>query len=347
MARRQCAFNSATALRRVFMPSNLGASDCLHVTRILVPALVTPSSSHQVRAYAYWDSNSARTAGTWGKPYANNVYRDPVLSTALGRKEKPADVHKPGPRVKTKMARLPRDEEIRQPYVHIQEEPNEAERVTRAGQEGRKGQEAQESEEGEEGEQVVETIEEKIFRRYGRLSDAMDLKHVLAGLNLKEQSLHVIAMPDTEGLVRWPVCRIVNKKEEYQKQQLEKEKQKKVKASSKQKEMEINWVVAPYDLEHKLKQLQKFLEKGYKVQVLLLKKAKANMKGKEAEGKALLEKIEQATAEVQGAKEWKKREGGLLGSMKIFLQGSPQGSSQPTEKKAARDSEEDGEISTA
>lgn len=314
MAGPKCAFNSATALRRVFMPSNLGASDCLHVTRIFVPALVAPSSPQQVRAYSYWDANTNRPAGTWGMPSFSNAYLDTAMSPAPARKEKkPLDENRPGPRVKTKMARLPRDDEIRQAYVHIKEEPGP----------------------GEEDD--------------GQLSDALDLKSVLAGLDRKTQSLHVIAMPEPGNpQVRWPICRIVNKKEELAKLQFEKQQQKKQKATSKQKDMEINWVVGPHDLEHKLKQLQRFLAKGYKVQVLLLKKVNAKVKAKDKEAKALLEKIEQATAEVQGSKEWKKREGELLRTMKIFLQGHLQ-SNKPQEKtkEAAQDSEKDAEMSSA
>lgn len=305
MAVTNCAFNTATALRRVFMPSNLGASDCLHVTRIFVPALLAPSSQ-QIRTHSYWEERPSKP-GAWGSatstlynPYRDLAKPDARIPTPMRRQREREDENRPGPRVKAKLARLPRDEEIRPPYVYI----------------------TKVDENGEE-----------------RLSDLQEVKRILARLDRKVESLQAVVMqnPEDPSAPKWPICKIVNKKEELAKQQFDKEQARKKKAAAKAKEMEINWAVGPHDLEHKLRTLHKFLAKGYKVQVLLLRKQGSKVKVQPKDANALVDKIVETTAEVPGAKEWKKREGQLLGSLRIFLQGKLQEkdvASQPSEADA-------------
>lgn len=332
MAGNICAFNSATALRRVFMPFKLGASG-LHVTRIFVPSLVATTPQQQIRAASssYWSSGPPKTFGnntTRTAPlpssYHNSVdrlTRSLPPNGANPRKFERGEVenrnmNKPGPRVKTKLARLPRDAEIMEPHVRVL------------------------SEQEDDGE--------------SQPSEIRRVKEVLAELDLKTQSLQVTFMPEpgTGGL---PICRIVNKKEEFLKQKLEKEQEKKQKAASKEKQMELNWALAPHDLEHKMKQMQKFLAKGYRVQVLLLKKRGAKVLAKAKEANALIDKIVEATAEVPGSKEWKSREGNLLATMKIFLQGKAQETTEQAvqergskkSKKMLQSSEADAEVSSA
>lgn len=195
------------------------------------------------------------------------------------------DENRPGPRVKSKLGRLPRDDEITWPYVFVK----------------------MPSEDGHE-----------------PLSGPRPVKEVLAELDLRKCSLQAVVMPqpDNEDAPRWPICKIVNKKEELARAKAQKERKKQ--AVVKEKELELNWVLAPHDLEHKLKTLQKFLAKGYKVQVLLLKKRSSKARIADKDAKALLERIEAAVEEVTGSKEWKKREGQVLGSLRLFLQGSAQ-----------------------
>lgn len=289
MAVSNCAFNSAAALRRVFIPSSLDKSSCLHVTRILVPAFLPPAHQ-QARAYSRWGSPQAKSqAGTWASPdlgrLANNT-RPAAHEGSFQKQSKlpPRNLDKPGPRVKTKLARLPRDDEIRERYVHIKQVDSDG----------------------------VE-----------RLSGLLEVRHLLTKLDRKSQSLEVQYMPDPKDpdSPQWPVAKIVNKKEELARKQKEKEQQKKQAAANKEKELEFNWALAPHDVEHKLRTLQKFLAKGYKVQLLLLKKAGKGAKATKKEAETLLEKIVEAIAEVPGSKEWKGREGQLLGSMRVFIQG--------------------------
>ncbi|KAF3770962.1 hypothetical protein M406DRAFT_222299, partial [Cryphonectria parasitica EP155] len=179
--------------------------------------------------------------------------------------------------------RLPRDDEIRHPFVFLKEVWDDG----------------------------VE-----------RLSEPQQVKGLLATLDRKTQSLQVTYFPNYEEQdeIQWPIAKIVNKKEEHQRLQHEKEERKKKAASNKEKELEINWSLTPHDLEHKVKNLQRFLAKGWKVQVLLLKKSGTKAQAKEKDAQILVDRILEAAAEVKGSKEWKGREGKLLGSLKLFLQ---------------------------
>lgn len=294
----KCAFNSAPALRRVFIPSNLDTTSCLHVTRIFVPALLPPAQQQQARVYSkWWNSQTKPFAGSWASDPLSELYQKNRSRTQAAptlqpqrppRSQPPKNLDKPGPRVATKLARLPRDDEIRQPYVHFME-------MSFDGVEG--------------------------------LSEPRSVREILARLDRKTESLEVQSLPeslDPESL-KWPLAKIVNKKEELARKQKEKERQKKQASANKEKELEFNWALAPNDIEHKLRTLKRFLAKGWKVQLLLLRKAKKGVKATSTEdAEALLQKIVEATADVPGSKEYKSREGKLLGSMKIFLQGKLQ-----------------------
>lgn len=293
----QCVFNPAVALRRVFIPSNYGSSHSLHLTRIFVPALLALPT----QARAYWagrDNGSSKAppraiSAIFDRDSYARTPRPTAASslnarrTARPQQKKVADPDAPGPRVGVKLGRMPRDNEIDWPYVYVKT----------PGVEG--------------------------------LDTPRPIKEVLAELDPKTTYLEAVTVPkaDDRSSPRWPVCRIVNKKEELAKMKDLKERKKK--GAVKEKELELNWTLAPHDLDHKLKTLQKFLSKGYKVQLLLQKKARAKVTANQEDAKTLIEKVTKAVEEVKGAKEWKGREGQVLGRYMIFLQGKVQDEAAP------------------
>jgi len=122
----------------------------------------------------------------------------------------------------------------------------------------------------------------------------------------------------------YPICRIVDVKAERAAQQL-KEKDEMHRLSVRTKELELNWAIAPNDLERSLKQLRNFLEKGYFVQVSLLRKFKRGKRvATEDEVKALLQRVDEAIKEISGVRETKKREGVMGKQLKLSLQGTKQ-----------------------
>ncbi|KAF9363794.1 hypothetical protein BGX34_003299 [Mortierella sp. NVP85] len=62
-----------------------------------------------------------------------------------------------------------------------------------------------------------------------------------------------------------PICKLVSKKELYQKAKAEKQAKKANELSK--KELQLNWATDPHDLDHKLTKFKSFLEKGYRVEV--------------------------------------------------------------------------------
>lgn len=277
----KCAFNPAVALRRVFMPATLGNSSYLHVTRIFVPALIA-SSLYQARA------------ASWSSPHSN---RNNNGSRSVVRREQPR-------RVKVKLGRLPRDDEIREPYVYVIESSDQHGRPVLSGQQR--------------------------------------TQHVLADLDLDTYSLQVVDMnlPDDQEL-DWPVCRVVNKREALEK--AKKDKERKKTQTIKEKTLELNWALAPHDQEHKLRTMQKFLAKGNRVQVVLMKKQNGKAKATSKDAQALVDRIIQAVEEVPGSTEWKKREGALLGTLKINLQGKAQVKAKDEGKGRAEEEDADAE----
>lgn len=228
-----------------------------------------------------------KPASTSSVPFPPSSYNIPPPKPAPV-KERPVDLNKPGPRVRTKLARLPRDDEIRAPYVFLQEKDAD----------------------GNELQGMRESVPK-----------------ILAKLDRKSESLQVVvdSNADDPNAPRWPVAVIVNKKEELARAQKEKERQNQSAAANKEKELELNWALAPHDVDHKLRTLQKFLVKGWKVQLLLLKKGGKGVKvASKKQAEELLEKLTETVAAVPGSKEWRGREGQILGSMRIFLQGKRQ-----------------------
>jgi translation initiation factor IF-3 len=149
---------------------------------------------------------------------------------------------------------------------------------------------------------------------------------LLARLGLTAETLRVV-VPRDPGNKEQPnaICRIINKKAEFEAQRARKEKERLEKVSQKKgigktKTLELNWAISAHDLQHKMKNLRDFLEKGYKVEVLLAKKKRSRAATAE-ECKALVESVQEAVKGVPGAKEWKSSDGIALKSMTFFFQG--------------------------
>lgn len=180
----------------------------------------------------------------------------------------------------------------------------------------------------------------------GRLSEPRRTADVLAGLDPLVSSLVVIAMPQkqegeedgaaaaaagddggsevtTRSGPQYPICRVVDKKA-LQTAAVEKAKAERKKTVG-TKEVEINWAIAPHDLQTKLRQLKGFLAKGLRVQVLMLSRAKRKKRqASKDESAEVLRMVKEAIDEVPGSKEFKGMEGVVGGQARLFWEG-PQG----------------------
>lgn len=165
----------------------------------------------------------------------------------------------------------------------------------------------------------------------GRLSEPTPTKSVLAGLNRRIESLVVLALPKTGAGngPRYPICKVVDKRAE-QKAAAEKQKEQRKKAVQ-TKEMELNWGIDSHDLDHRLKQLRTFLEKGLKVEVILLNKKGKKKKPSQDEAQGVVDRVKETMGEVPGAKESKVMDGQILSTLRLFLEGPAGGVQQEAE----------------
>ncbi len=118
-----------------------------------------------------------------------------------------------------------------------------------------------------------------------------------------------------------PVCKVVDKSS-HQQAQISKLKPKKT-VSISTKEIELNWNIAPHDLDHRLRRMTEFLNDGRKVEVVFGKKRKGWMQRKEvADGKAkeLVAMIRNRALLVEGSKESKEMEGQEGGELRMVFE---------------------------
>jgi translation initiation factor IF-3 len=167
------------------------------------------------------------------------------------------------------------------------------------------------------------------------LSPPQLLRDILNGLDKKTHTLVAVQVPPPSLRSRFdappttpaeggpptiPICRIVDRKAARDEKKAAKSK----KASNPAltlKTIELNWAIDAHDLDYRLKQLKGFLEKGYRVDVMLTGKRKKRRATPE-EAKHTMERVRQAIEECEGAREWKDIEGKLGGQMMVYAEGS-------------------------
>ncbi|SMR46019.1 unnamed protein product [Zymoseptoria tritici ST99CH_1A5] len=157
------------------------------------------------------------------------------------------------------------------------------------------------------------------------ISEPCSLADVLDSLDPKT---HRLVQFELHADTRIPVCKIISKRQEYEKAKqrkaASKEQRKQNFKSSEQgmKTLELNWAIDQNDLGHRLEKLKQFLEEGRRVEVVLAGKKKGRKATRE-ECEALLARIGTAVGEVQGAKEKGDMEGKIGGVAKLVYLGKP------------------------
>nr|POF13465.1 hypothetical protein CFP56_02488 [Quercus suber] len=123
-----------------------------------------------------------------------------------------------------------------------------------------------------------------------------------------------------------PICKIVSKKDEYDRERARKAQQKDVKKAklleSSVKTLELNWAAAPNDLAHRLDKVKEFLEEGRKVEIVLAVK-KRGLKASPEQCAEVLRKIRKVVDEVDGAREVKAMQGKVGAFATLSFQGTP------------------------
>jgi len=272
----KCLFNSAIALRRVFL-NNVLASDAVATRREAQCLLLGPSHQaqhQQTRSFSI---------------------QKPLLRFAMRSFKVPPPKEEP-------QTRLPRDREIRAPFVHI------------AGPGGLS--------EPQRTQDILNDLA------------AFESLHVVSMPGPNKPSAEE---DDGRARPQWPVCRVVDMRKLRQDEKNKKKEERKKSVGS--KELEINWGIAMNDLEMtKLRQLRKFLCKGMTVQITLVAKAKSRKSGKKHmaspdEAKQIVKAIKGAVEAVPGSVEIK-TDGDVGKQMMLVFQGPSGGYTPPAEAEA-------------
>ncbi|KAF6824497.1 Translation initiation factor IF-3 [Colletotrichum musicola] len=191
--------------------------------------------------------------------------------------------------------------------------------------------------------QIVMVVNEE-----GKLDGPYRTRNVLSSLDPETETLRMVSRAPrepAEGQPQFAICKIINKRDEKEKERaMEKSRKEQSRKATRIKELEINWAIAPNDLQHKLRQMKTFLQKGFKVDVLLAKKKGSRVANRD-EADALVQAIRDAKSEVRGAKEWKEPDGKPLKVLKLYFSGSTSsGSSGGARSEAPEPTEEEAPV---
>ncbi|CCC13260.1 hypothetical protein SMACR_07038 [Sordaria macrospora] len=267
-----CLYNSAAALRRVFLDSASAPAPLLLQT-VLLPRLSVAAATAAVL------NNQTRCAFS--------------TQSSLQAKAKFFGMRKA--KSNAQQENLPRDLAIKVPFVHL------------------RGLD-------------------------GNLSGKQRPADIISRLDRERYSLAMVwqpprpkpgdpEVPKNPDLPEWPVCVIIDRRAEAEAQKAKAKEERKKQVTK--KELEINWAIAAHDLGFRTRQLQKFLQKGHRVEVMLLQKKAKGQKTKQATGeecKEVVRLIREAVAEVPKVQEVKAMEGELGKVVRMVFQG-------PTPKK--------------
>lgn len=151
----------------------------------------------------------------------------------------------------------------------------------------------------------------------GPLSTRFVLTKLAPEESLRMIDPYVPADPKEGTPVKYAVCKIVNKEDEYKAEKERKEKKKKT-AKPKTKEVEVSWGISENDLLTKMRQLGAFFEKGLKAEIVLGSKKRAK-KVSEADAQELLNKVKEEV-EARGGRETNPPTGVLGAVMRLSVE---------------------------
>ena len=174
----------------------------------------------------------------------------------------------------------------------------------------------------------IKTRYVKLVNDEGKLNEPEPLRPLLASFDQKEWRLVCMEKtpegPDFDRRQWVPVCKLVNRKEEYDKEKAKKSEKKATKKAADPtniKTLELNWAIdVNNDLNHRLNKVKEFLEQGRKVEIVLAKKKRGRVATRE-ECDEVLKRIHAAVEEVKGAKEAKPMEGKVGAVAMLLLEG--------------------------
>ncbi|KOS16971.1 hypothetical protein ESCO_005880 [Escovopsis weberi] len=119
---------------------------------------------------------------------------------------------------------------------------------------------------------------------------------------------------------QYALCKIVNKRAEYERQRALRERRRVAAASKpKTKELEMTWAIGGGDLAVKMARLRGFLDRGMRVELTIGRK-KGGRRVPEDEAAGVLRAVREGM-EASGGREGKPATGSVGGTMKLYLEG--------------------------
>ncbi|KAJ2895868.1 putative translation initiation factor if-3 protein [Zalerion maritima] len=231
---------------------------------------------------------------------------------------------------KAARGRLPRDEEIKYPKIYIRTSPEAPTPPSVPGLPSAASSSSSSSsssppppssspEEAEVENAITSPPEPTSSSPSSSLSIPLSTQDVLASLDRKTHYLQVVTFPQPNWeLQPYPICVVVDKAASRLAEKSKKKEKREKRVTT--KKLELNWAIDTGDLAHKVKRMRQFLEAGFRVDVLLAPKRRGVKKAEGKDAKELIAKLEEL---VEGVKafEHKKREGQMLGVMRMYFQG--------------------------
>ena len=168
------------------------------------------------------------------------------------------------------------------------------------------------------------TIDEDIQATLARVkseedsfSEPIAMTALLKETNREKFIVHQLNKPDDSDTV---IVKLVDK-EEYRRSARERKKERKKSLEKPSlKQIEMAWTITENDLNHKFRQLEGFIEKKKKVEIMIAPKRKSR-KATTEEAATLVQNIRNRLAEVNARET--KTEGNLMGLMTMFVQFKP------------------------
>lgn len=155
---------------------------------------------------------------------------------------------------------------------------------------------------------LIQVVDEE-----GSLQTTTTVDYILRTFDRIDYFLVQVAPPTEE---RPAVCKIISKKH------LREQKYQKAKAARTQKQttkqIELNWTIDPHDLSYRMKQLESFLSKGRKVEVIMARK-KGKRRATVEEAEKLISMVKEKVQEI-GAVESKAMLGKAPSMVTMFLE---------------------------
>ncbi|KIV93332.1 hypothetical protein PV10_04552 [Exophiala mesophila] len=151
------------------------------------------------------------------------------------------------------------------------------------------------------------------------LSEPQPLGYVLSGI---DRTTHFVQqMTPVDDPREFAVVRIVTRNELVREVTAKRDlarKQASEQKRKKPKQLELNWAIAPTDLEIKMKQMESFLEKGKKVELMMANKRRQRKATREEAEKLL--SVVRTKCEELGASEVAKFTGAILGQATMTVE---------------------------